>query len=87
MDLKFGIQIGSDWPEMGQMWDILRSALVHFGSPNFTSLVCAGRVSELSKSLTGYCQSPRKQFLSRCYHSSAGCGYQSPRKMFYLGIT
>ena len=20
-DLKFGIQIGSDWPQMGQIWD------------------------------------------------------------------
>ena len=24
-DVKFGIQIGSDWPQMGQIWDFLRS--------------------------------------------------------------
>ena len=29
---KFGIQIGSDWPQMGQICDFLRSVLVHFGS-------------------------------------------------------
>ena len=28
---KFDIQIGSDWPEMGQIWDFLRSVSVHFG--------------------------------------------------------
>ena len=31
--IKFGIQIGSDWPKMGQIWDFLRSVSVHFGSP------------------------------------------------------
>ena len=29
-DVKFGIQIGSDWPQMGQIWDFLRSVSVHF---------------------------------------------------------
>ena len=23
MDVKFGIQIGPDWPQMGQIWDIM----------------------------------------------------------------
>ena len=31
-DGKFVIQIKSDWPEMGQMWDFKRSLSVHFGS-------------------------------------------------------
>ena len=29
-DVKFGIQIGSDWHQMGQIWDFLRSVSVHF---------------------------------------------------------
>ena len=32
-DGKFGIQIESDWPQMGQIWDFLRSVSVEFGSP------------------------------------------------------
>ena len=35
-DVKFGIQIGSDWPQMGQIWDFLRSVSVHFGEPKCT---------------------------------------------------
>ena len=31
-DVKFDIQIGSDCPKMGQIWDFLRSVSVHFGS-------------------------------------------------------
>ena len=31
-DVKFGIQSGSDWPKTGQIWDFLRSVIVHFGS-------------------------------------------------------
>ena len=31
-DVKFAIQIMSDWPKMGQMWDFKRSLSVHFGS-------------------------------------------------------
>ena len=31
-DVKYGIQIGSDWPKMGQIWDFLRSVSVNFGS-------------------------------------------------------
>ena len=31
-DVKFGIQIESDWPQMGQIWDFLRSGSVHFGA-------------------------------------------------------
>ena len=31
-DVRFGIQIVSDWPQMGQIWDFLRSVSVHFGS-------------------------------------------------------
>ena len=31
-DVKFGIQIGSSWSKMGQIWDFLRSVSVHFGS-------------------------------------------------------
>ena len=31
-DVKFAIQIGSDWPQMGQIWDFLRSVSVHFGA-------------------------------------------------------
>ena len=31
-DVKFGIQIVSFWPELGQIWDFLRSVPVHFGS-------------------------------------------------------
>ena len=27
------IQIVSDWPQMGQIWDFLRSVSVHFGAP------------------------------------------------------
>ena len=34
-DLKFGIQIASDWPQMGQIWDFLRSVSVHFGQLSF----------------------------------------------------
>ena len=30
-DDKFVIQIGSDWPQMGQIWDFLRSVSVNFG--------------------------------------------------------
>ena len=33
-DVKFGIQIGSDWHQMGQIWDFLRSVSVHFGLPS-----------------------------------------------------
>ena len=29
--VKFWHQIGSDWPQMGQTWDFLRSFSVHFG--------------------------------------------------------
>ena len=29
-DVKFGIQIESDWPQMRQIWDFLRSVSVHF---------------------------------------------------------
>ena len=32
--IKFGIRIGSDWPQMGQIWEFLRSLSVHFGSPS-----------------------------------------------------
>ena len=31
-DFKFGIQIVSDWRQMGQIWDFLRSDSVHFGA-------------------------------------------------------
>ena len=31
-DVKFGIQIGPGWPQIGQIWDILRSILVHLSS-------------------------------------------------------
>ena len=31
MGVKFGIQIRSDWPLMGQIWDFFRSVSVHFG--------------------------------------------------------
>ena len=31
-DGKFGMHIGSDWPQMRQIWDFLRSVSVHFGS-------------------------------------------------------
>ena len=31
-DVKFGIQIGSVWLQIGQIWDFLRSVSVHFGS-------------------------------------------------------
>ena len=37
-DVKFAIQIGSDWPQMGQIWDFLRSVSVHFGAPAERSL-------------------------------------------------
>ena len=30
--VKFGIHIGSDWPQLAQIWDFLRSVSVHFGS-------------------------------------------------------
>ena len=36
-DVKFGLQIGSDWSQMGQIWDILRSVSVHFGAPRHCS--------------------------------------------------
>ena len=32
--VKFGIQIESDWPQMGQMWTFKRPESVHFGSPS-----------------------------------------------------
>ena len=31
-DHEFGIQIGSDWPQMEQIWDFLRSVSEHFGA-------------------------------------------------------
>ena len=31
--IKFSIQIGLDWPQMGQIWDFLRSVSVYFGAP------------------------------------------------------
>ena len=31
-DIKFGLLILSDWPQMGQIWDFLRSVSVHFAS-------------------------------------------------------
>ena len=31
-DIKFGIKIGSDWLQIGQIWNFLRSVSVHFGS-------------------------------------------------------
>ena len=31
-DVKFGIQIGSDWARIGQIWDFLRSVSLHFGA-------------------------------------------------------
>ena len=46
-DVKFGIQIGSDWLKMRQIWDFLRSVSVHFGSSSqnvlkliLKSLIC-----------------------------------------------
>ena len=30
-DIKFSIQIGSDWSKMGQIWDFLTSVSVHIG--------------------------------------------------------
>ena len=33
-NLKFGTQIGSDRPQIRQIWDFLRSVSVHFGSPS-----------------------------------------------------
>ena len=40
-DVKFAIQIGSDWPQMGQFWDFLRSVSVHFsaGRQNVLKLI------------------------------------------------
>ena len=32
-DVQFDIQIESDWPQMVQIWEFLRSVSVHFGSP------------------------------------------------------
>ena len=32
MDVKFGIKIESDWPQIGQIWELLRSVSVHFGA-------------------------------------------------------
>ena len=29
-NVKFGIQVGSDWPQMGQIWDFLKSVSLHF---------------------------------------------------------
>ena len=34
-DVKFGNQIEADWPQMGQIWDFLRSVSVHFGTAKF----------------------------------------------------
>ena len=31
-DVNFVSQIRSDWPQMGQIWDFLKSVSVHFGS-------------------------------------------------------
>ena len=47
-DLKFDILIGSDWPEMGQVWDFLRSVSVHFGSPIQNVLKLILKVPNLS---------------------------------------
>ena len=38
-DVKIGIKIGSDWPQIGQIWD-LRSVSVDFGSANLTQFGC-----------------------------------------------
>ena len=37
-DVKCGIQIGSDCPQTGQIWDFLRSVSVHFGAPRQNEL-------------------------------------------------
>ena len=29
-DVKFGIQTGSDWPQIGQIWDFLKSVFSTF---------------------------------------------------------
>ena len=34
--IKFGIQIWSYWPPMGQIWYFLRSVSLHFGSGNWS---------------------------------------------------
>ena len=34
MGCHVGIHNGSDWPQMGQIWGLLRSVSVHFGSPS-----------------------------------------------------
>ena len=35
-NVKFDIEIGSDWTQMGPIWDFLRSVSVHFGAvPNY----------------------------------------------------
>ena len=44
MDVKFGIKIESDWPQIGQIWDFLRSVSVHFGTgrQNVLKLILKG---------------------------------------------
>ena len=37
-DVKFGNQIGSDWPQMGQIVDFLRSDSVHFGPQHLAKI-------------------------------------------------
>ena len=48
--VKFAIQIGSDWPQMGmgQIWDFLRSVSVHFGSSSQNVLKLILKFPDLS---------------------------------------
>ena len=39
-DVKFGIKIWSDWLQMEQMWDFLRSVSVHLDSAKKKSQNC-----------------------------------------------
>ena len=47
-DVKFGIQIGLDLPQMGQIRDFLRSVSVHFGSASQNLIKLILKVTDLS---------------------------------------
>ena len=76
---KFGIQIGSDVPQMGQIWDFLRSVSVHFGAgaPKCTETdlkkyqIC----SNLGANLTQFVSNPNTAGKTHSVHKASVVGW------------
>ena len=60
-DGKFRIQIGSDWPQVGQIWDFLRSVSVHFDAPRQNVLKLIFKKTQICPTLGQ--SSPRQNVL------------------------